>query len=590
MSPLEKAMSLITGQEALAPGGTLGGGRPISMRDVFHTMGLDMPPVQDEEDPRFHTVIGASLGGFQLQPRPDDYTDQLRIFKNSALIFRCASLWAESVMQARVRILRVRDGRVIDEIRTGEVWEVLREINGLVSFHEWMYSQVLNIALTGNAYTWKVRDRNGTIVELWPFRPDEIEIAYDPLFDPKGKLRYEWRPITTGGTASLGVGGPFFFRKESILHLKLPSPLSQVFGQGPVRAAHDDILADQRAKRSTIGWLENEGVPAGVLQTESVLTEDQAKIIKTRWQDAHQGPDKSGKIAVLGAGTKFVPITVTPKDIEWLNQRKMSRAGILMAFGVPPIYAGMEGENFANRKEQRLLFWQDTIRPKLRLLESQLTEFFLRDFDPELVWKFDETKIDAFMEQLAGRLKAAVQAADPGRRVMRPFEARKWILGLDLFEEEGRFPGDDEWLVPANMIPASDALAGLGGQPMAADAVDEDTLESDLQEAGMTPEEVERVKKFERQGRREREQTARFSRTLGKFFKQIGNMVENRLMRGRNEDDLLPESAIDAVMPNRAQLEQALFEASERDIKTTFEAGWKEGVDDIERELSVEER
>ena len=581
---LEKATSLITGQHALAPG-TLGGGRPMSMTDVFHSMGLNMPPVKDEEDPRFLRVIGAALGGFQLQPKPDDFTDQMRIYRNSALIYRCAQLWAESIMQAKVRILRVRDGRIIEEVRTGDIWEVLREINGLISFHEWMYAQILNLALTGNSYTWKVRDRMGNVVELWPFRPDEMEIAYDPVIDPRSKLRYEWRPITTGGTASMGIGGPFFFRKENILHLKLPSPVSQVFGTGPVRAAHDDIVADQRSKRSTLAFLENEGVPAGVLQTDAILTEDQARIIKQRWSDAHIGPDRTGKIAVLGAGTKFTPIAVTPKDVEWLNQRKLSRAGILMAFGVPPIYAGMEGENFANRKEQRLLFWQDTIRPKLRLLEAQLSEFLLRDFDPELRWKFDETKIDAFMEQLAGRVKAAVQAASPNQRVLRPFEARKWLLGLDLFEEEGRFPGDDEFLVPANMIPATDALTGQApaGPVQAVDEVDEETLQADLE--GVSEEDQEKLKKFERFGRRERQATERFGRTLGRFFKNIGNIVENRLMRDREPTDLLSMSEIDRVVPNSAELERSLFDASQRDINNAFGLGWQEGIEDIEEEI-----
>lgn len=584
---IKQSRSLITGLPSLSPG-SLGGGRPISMTDVFHSMGLNMPPVKDEEDPRFLSVIGAALGGFQVQPRPEDFTDQLRIYKNSALIYRCAQLWAESIMQARPRIMRVRDGRIIEEIRTGEVWDVIREINGLISFHEWMYAQILNLALTGNSYTWKVRDRMGNVVELWPFRPDEMEIAYDPILDPKSKLRYEWRPITTGGTASMGVGGPFFFRKENILHLKLPSPVSQVFGTGPVRAAHDDVLADQRAKLSTLTWLENDGVPAGVLQTDSVLTEDQARIIKQRWADAHTGPDRRGKIAVLGSGAKFTPIAVTPKDVEWLNQRKMSRAGILMAFGVPPIYAGMEGENFANRKEQRLLFWQDTIRPKLRLLEAQLTEFFLRDFDPEFVWRFDETKIDAFMEQMAGRIKAAVQGASPTSRIMRPFEARKWILGMDLFEEEGRFPGDDEWLVPANMTTATNALTGnVPAAPVqAVDEVDEETLQADLD--AMTPEEREKVKKFERFGRKEREATASFGRTLGRFFKNIGSIVENRLMRDRDPADTLSASEVDNLVPNRAELERSLFDASQREIDKAFDLGWQEGVEDIEDELERE--
>ena len=576
-----------------------------SMLDVFHHMGMNVVPVKDgDDDSTFLRVLAAQFGGFQVQPNPDDFHDQLKIHKMSALVYRCSQLWAESVIQAPVRIERWRDGKFIESITSGPIWDVLREVNGHISLQEWIYSTVLNLALTGNAYTWKVRDRNNNIVELWPFRPDEIQIAFDPFFDPKGKLRYEWRPISSGGI--VGAAGPFFFRRENLLHNRLPSPLSQVYGTGPVRAAHDDILADQRAKRGTLSMLENEGVPAGVLQTESILTEDQANIIKERWRTSHGGPDRSGKIAVLGAGTKFVPITVTPKDIEWLNQRKMSRAGVLMAFGVPPIYAGMEGENFANRKEQRLLFWQDTLRPKLRLMEAQFTEFLLRDWDPELVWRFDESVVDVFVEARASRVVAAAKAADPQRRIMRPFEARKLILGI-----EERFPGDDEWLVTSNAETASNILegqgaaqagqrpAGNGGAPPVGAQVPEEDLSPEeaamivdaLAEAG-APVAADGLEysekdmaKLERMSAKERALSARFGRKIGRFFRSLSGEIERRIGEGKNDEDLILESQALKALPNEGGTEEALFTTSEALLRTAFRTGFAEGVQDIEEAL-----
>lgn len=580
-----------------------------SMLDVFQHMGMNLVPVKDEDDPTFLRVLGAQFGGFQVQPNPDDFHDQMKIHKMSALVYRCSQLWAESVIQAPVRIERWRDGKFIEAISSGPIWDVLREVNGHLSLQEWIYSTVLNLALTGNAYTWKVRDRNHNIVELWPFRPDEIQIAFDPFFDPKGKLRYEWRPISSGGI--VGAAGPFFFKRENLLHNRLPSPLSAVYGTGPVRAAHDDILADQRAKRGTLSMLENEGVPAGVLQTESILTEDQANIIKERWRSSHGGPDRSGKIAVLGAGTKFVPITVTPKDIEWLNQRKMSRAGILMAFGVPPIYAGMEGENFANRKEQRLLFWQDTLRPKLRLMEAQFTEFLLRDWDPELVWRFDESVVDVFVEARASRVVAAAKAADPQRRIMRPFEARKLILGI-----EERFPGDDEFLVTSNAETAGNILEGKGvaqaGQrpagndgapPFGAQATEEDISPEDaamlvdaLAEAG-APVAAEGLEysekdmaKLERMSQKERALSGKFGRTLGRFLRTISGEVERRIGAGRKPDDMIGQSDLLGTLPTEPATAAALFEASKGQLETAFRVGFQEGVEDIENAIAEFER
>jgi HK97 family phage portal protein len=575
---------------------------PLDFFDVVRAMGLNIPPAKDDTDPSFLRVVGSTLGGFAPQPKPDDFTDQMKAFRVSALVFRCAQLWAEAFMQAPVRVWRRRNRRMVEEITSGPVWSVLEEINGVYSMHEWMYINIVNLALTGNAYTWKVRSRQEKVVELWPLRPDEIEIAYDPTFDPRGKLRYDWRPVSTGGFT--GKGGPWHFKSSSILHLRLPSPLSPVFGQGPVRPSHDDILADQQAKRTTLSWLANDGVPAGVLQTDQTLTQDQAELIKERWRESHVGPDRRGKVAVLGAGTKFVPIVVTPKDIEWLNQRKLSRAGILTAFGVPPIYAGMEGENFANRKEQRMLFWQDTIRPKLRLIEAQLTEFLMRDFDPEYVWVFDENKVDAFIDLIAGRMDAAVTAADPMTRIMKPYEVRQRLLGI-----EERYEGDDKWFVPTSLVTDDIVLegktlpqfgpppgfggfpgAGAEGPPQAEGGAKPPEGEKPPQGAEKpVPTEKDashaarRLAKLETSVAKQRRLERLFVMDIGQYFGRLSTRVKRALTAGRAPTDVIDESTLARIMPPNDELAEELLGLSKSYIEQSFMSGYEEGVNDQEK-------
>jgi len=130
------------------------------------------------------------------------------------------------------------------------------------------------------------------------------------------------------------------------------------------------------------------------------------------------------------------------------------------------------------------------------------------------------------------------------------------------------------------------SLAFLHSPSPQTEHVDADTLASDLE--GLSEEEQEKLKKFERFGRREREATERFGRTLGRFFKNIGSIVENRLMRDREPTDLLSMSEVDQVVPNREELERTLFDASQRDINNAFGLGWQEGVEDIEEELERE--
>lgn len=390
------------------------------------------------------TVSGAIMGPASpstLMPL-DNLEDQLRTFRISSLIFRCASIWSEEAIQVPLRVFK-RDGRGLgEEVVDGPVWDLLGEVNGVQAWPEFFYVTVLNLALAGNAYWWKVRNARGRVVELWSLKPSEVQITRDDF----ARFTYHWTPGDQGGKS-------YSFKESSIVHLRLPSPLDDVYGMSPVRPASDDIRADQQAKRSTLAMLDNSALPIGVISTEQDLGVEQAKEIRQTWRQIYGGPPNSGRVAVLGRGAKFIPISVQPKDLEYLNQRKLSRSGIINAFGIPPIYVGVESENFGNRREQRRQLWQDKLVPIFRLLEGQITERLLRDFDPSYVAVLDESRVDVFVEILGEQIETATKAVNS--RLMVPNEARRVFVAPFLRDVKGPVVGGDDFLAPMSMVPVS---------------------------------------------------------------------------------------------------------------------------------------
>jgi HK97 family phage portal protein len=394
-------------------------------------------------------VSGAIMGPASpstLMPL-DNLEDQLRTYRVSSLIYRCASIWSEEAIQAPLRIYR-RQGRSLGaEVVDGPVWDLLGEVNGVQAWPEFLYVTILNLALAGNAYWWKVRNRAGRVIELWSLKPSEVQIARDDF----ARFTYHWTPSDIGTQR-------YTFEESSIVHLRLPSPLDDVHGMSPVRPASDDIRADQQAKRSTLAMLDNSSLPIGTLTTEQDLTEDQAGELRRSWRQIYGGPANTGRIAVLGRGAKFVPISVQPKDLEYLNQRKLSRSGIINAFGIPPIYVGVESENFGNRREQRRQLWQDKLVPIFRLLEGQITERLLRDFDPSYVAVLDESRVDVFVEILGEQIETASKAV--GSRLMVPNEARRIFISPFLRDVQGPVVGGEDFIAPMSMVPVSAIMAG----------------------------------------------------------------------------------------------------------------------------------
>lgn len=503
----------------------------------------------------------------------EDLEDQLRVYRVSALVYRCASIWAEETIQIPLRIFRWGpSGRLGPEVLDGPVWQLLDSINGLQAWPEFLYLTMLNLALTGNAFWWKVRNRRGVVVELWSLKPTEIKIERMP---GSAELRYEWRPSDMGSVA-------YVFDQSSIVHLRIPSPLSDVWGMSPVRPAADDIRADQQAKRSTLGMLDNSALPAGVLVSSQDLSDEQAGMIRRQWREVYGGPANVGRIAVLGRGAEFKTIAVQPKDIEYLNQRKLSRAGIINAFGIPPIYVGIESENFGNRREQRRQLWQDKLVPLFRLIEGQITERLLRDFDASYVAVLDEMRTDIFVGIIGEQIETATKAVNG--RLMTPNESRRTFLAPFLRDVQGDLDGGDEFLVPMSMVPASRVFSGetmdfFGSTQVPRTDPAVKAIAGAPALLGLTEGDAHRIEAWKRFESIELPATRGLWKALMTLFDGLAREIVSSL--GLQDDAEPSEGMLERVVPAPGQVKALLSRVLDPHLRSAFQAGYKRGAGEI---------
>jgi phage portal protein BeeE len=93
------------------------------------------------------------------------------------------------------------------------------------------------------------------------------------------------------------------------------------------------------------------------------------------------------------------------------REAKASRAGRLIAFGVPPMLLGIPGDNtYANYKEANAAFWRGTVLPLAAKLAGALSEWLAPAFGDDLRLWFDPDQVDALSgdrEALWARVAAA---------------------------------------------------------------------------------------------------------------------------------------------------------------------------------------
>lgn len=285
------------------------------------------------------------------------------------------------------------------------------------NFDDFVMEVLLSLELTGDAYVEWVRE--GRAAEAYVLRGDRMSIQA-----ARGRRvdAYLYR----------ANGREIRFAPDEIVHVQWPNPNDDLYGLAPVRAAERDLVAEYYAQAYNQNFFKHGARIDGVLQAEGELDDASFQRLKDEWRKAYSGSEQMHRTAVLENGLTYQPIAATPRDMEFQQMRKWNREAVLAALGVPPAMVGVfEYANYANADVQKRMFWEETMLPKLRKLESMFNRLLAHMFSDELTFTFYPDRIPALAAAAAERTAALTGLVDAG--ILSPTEARRQWRG----EERG---------------------------------------------------------------------------------------------------------------------------------------------------------
>lgn len=191
-------------------------------------------------------------------------------------------------------------------------------------YWEWVYVSLL---LWGNAYSQKIRNGAGRVVELWPLMPGSVNVGRVKPFEgnPSGKM-FE---VTDA------AGHRHALTSDEVFHIP-GMGYDGVTGASPIRIARQSIGLALAAEEYGARLFGSGSLMAGILQTEQRLKDDQAEALKRRWTERITGLARAHEVAVLDNGAKFQPIGIPPEDAQFIEGRRFQIAEVARWFGVPP--------------------------------------------------------------------------------------------------------------------------------------------------------------------------------------------------------------------------------------------------------------
>jgi HK97 family phage portal protein len=190
------------------------------------------------------------------------------------------------------------------------------------------------------------------------------------------------------------------YNPNELLWSKFNDPLDVYQGQSPIRALSRTIDTENEAVNWNKTTLQNAGVPAGVFQVQNPSPELSRKL-EEEWTKRYGGGSNARKPLILNSDkASYLPIGLSPLDMDFLNQRKINRIEICSAFGVPSQIVGdPEGQTYSNYGEAQKAFWENTIISKyLDHMKDKLQQDLLPRYANNLVLKYDLSSVGALKE------------------------------------------------------------------------------------------------------------------------------------------------------------------------------------------------
>jgi HK97 family phage portal protein len=349
---------------------------------------------------------------------------------------------------ARADFVLLRGG---DHVTAGPLYDLFRRPNRLMSRHDLWKETAAWWHLEGEAFWWAGPEYSGGI-------PQELYVL-----DPR-RLRHEG-----DGHGVLDGNFPaaqhrWFYQtdrelipilQDELVHFRDWNPWNAARGVSPLAALALELEQDYYANKANSTLLKNNAVPMGILKTDQAIRPEEADAIERRWESKYGAAKAGRKIAVLGKGTEFQPLSFSPDVAKLFELKRWNLHTILAKYGIPPRVANITDKTTSlsgkDTAEQHAAFWKHTLIPTLKQFEHILeTQFFVRHGLQE-TGVFDLSDIPELQESEDAQSSRDIAEINAGLKTIN-----------EVLKERGKEPKPwgDIWHRPKNLIPTAKGESG----------------------------------------------------------------------------------------------------------------------------------
>jgi HK97 family phage portal protein len=346
---------------------------------------------------------------------------------------------------ARADFVLKREG---NNVSAGPLYDLFRRPNAALSRYDLWKETAAWWHIEGEAFWWFGPEYAGGLpIEIYALNPRKLRHEGAGGFDNELKNNSR-RWFYHAGSEII----PIF--SDELVHFRDWNPWNPVRGVNPLAALALELEQDYYANKANSQLLKNNAIPHGILKTDQTLRPEEADLLERRWESKYGAAKAGRKIAVLGKGTSFEPLSFTPEVVKLFELKRWNLHTILAKYGIPPRVANIGDKSTSlsgkDTAEQHSAFWKYTLIPMLRQFEQILESQFFMRFRLQETGVFDLWDIPELQDSEDAQSRRDIAEINAGLKTIN-----------DVLKERGKEPKPwgDVWHRPRNMV------ATTGGEP-----------------------------------------------------------------------------------------------------------------------------
>lgn len=274
----------------------------------------------------------------------DHYSPQYA-YLNNVIVYKCVNMI--SLTASQVPFVSLSKNKLVQEL--------LQSPNSIEDWSSWVKTVIANRVLYGTAFILFEGD------QLISVSPDAVH----SVIENKKLIGYKY-------------GNRIYKLKNEdvcqMMKIKNFNPISSAMGISPVRAANDAIKLYNKVVQWNISLVQNGARPSGAFIVNQPLTKQKFDEISKQIEEKITGEANAGMPIILN-GMDWKEMSINHSDMEFQESKKTSARDIALAFGIPPVLLGIQGDStYNNLKEARIALWEETIMPILKNLSFILSK------------------------------------------------------------------------------------------------------------------------------------------------------------------------------------------------------------------------